>query len=102
MGRIEKCHLLSSHCRYFNKTFIEMFLEKSSISYVCFGSRLIFIGCNGNQNAKKINKKIIISSDIMCSGSLRLYRNIHHKIPSQILWVYFILLIYLFIFIFCL
>ena len=31
MGRIEKWHLLPSHCRYFNKTFIEVFLEKSSI-----------------------------------------------------------------------
>ena len=37
LGRIEKWHLLSSHCRYY-KTFIEMFLEKSSISRVCFGS----------------------------------------------------------------
>ena len=27
MGKIEKWHLLPSHCRYFDKTFIEMFLE---------------------------------------------------------------------------
>ena len=41
MGKIEKWYLLPSHCRYFNKSFIEMFLEKSSISCVCFGS---FVG----------------------------------------------------------
>ena len=40
MGRVEKWHLLPSHCRYFNKTFIEMFTEKSSISRVCFRSFL--------------------------------------------------------------
>ena len=27
MGKIEKCHLLPSHCRYFDKTFIEMVLK---------------------------------------------------------------------------
>ena len=31
MGRIEKWNLLPNHCRYLNKTFIEMFLEKSSV-----------------------------------------------------------------------
>ena len=40
IGRIEKkSHLVPSHCRYFNKTFIEMLLRKCSsgslLSAVC-------------------------------------------------------------------
>ena len=34
MGKIEKWHLLSSNCRYFDKTFIEMFLEESCFSHI--------------------------------------------------------------------
>ena len=58
IGRIEKWHLLPSHCKYFNKTFIAMYLEMSFVSPVCFGSLLIVIGCNGNQNAKIMRKKV--------------------------------------------
>ena len=52
IGRIENWHLLRSHCRYFDKTFIEMSLKKSSFSHVCFGPLLILMICNGNQTAK--------------------------------------------------
>ena len=58
MGIIENWHLLQSHCRHFEKTFIEMFLELSSISDKNFCPLLSFTGCHGNQNAKKkINRK---------------------------------------------
>ena len=58
MGIIENWHLLQSHCRHFEKTFIEMFLELSSISDKNFCPLLSFTGCHGNKNAKKkINRK---------------------------------------------
>ena len=35
MGKIEKRNLLPSNCRYFDKTFIEMILEKSCVRHIC-------------------------------------------------------------------
>ena len=56
MGKIEKRHLLSRNCRHFDKTFIEMFLEKSFVSHI-FGLLLVCIGCHENHNEKKKKKK---------------------------------------------
>ena len=36
MGKNEHCHLLLSHCRYFDKSFTEMFLEWSSTKHTFF------------------------------------------------------------------
>ena len=72
MGKIEKWHLLPSHCRYVDKTFIEMFLKKSSISFIVFGPTVPFTGCHGNQNAIMMEKKNtykIISSE--ATGPIR-------------------------------
>ena len=44
----------------FNKTFIEMFFEKSYISCMCFGSLIIFICCNGTKIHKIKKEKIIL------------------------------------------
>ena len=55
-------------CRYFSKTLIEMVLEKSSISCVCFSALFILTDCNGNQNAKNETNIVIkiISLDTIC------------------------------------
>ena len=42
MGKTEKWHLLQSHRRYFDKTFIEMFLEKSCFSHI-FLAHCLFV-----------------------------------------------------------
>ena len=58
MGKIEKRHLLPRNCRYFDKTFIEMFLEKSFISHI-YGLLLVCIGCHENHKEKKKGKKLL-------------------------------------------
>ena len=52
MGKIEKWHLLPSVNRNFNKTVIEMFLEKFCINYI-YDYLLVCGGCHGNHNANK-------------------------------------------------
>ena len=48
----ENWHLLLSHCRYFDKTFIEMFLERSSTKHSFLLQPLNLIGYHGNPKAK--------------------------------------------------
>ena len=35
MKKIENRHVLPSNCRYFDKTFTEMFFEESCITHIC-------------------------------------------------------------------
>ena len=56
MGKIEKWHFLPSHCRYVDKTFIEMFLEMSTISYVFFGPLLLLLVAMETEMPKKMEK----------------------------------------------
>ena len=56
-GKIEKRHLLPSLSRYFDKTFIEMFVKQCSICHMILGLLLSFIGCDRNQNEKKKKKE---------------------------------------------
>ena len=59
IGKIEKRHLLPSLCRYFDKTFTEMFLEKTSISFMFFGPLLILMVAMETKQEKKKKKKTL-------------------------------------------
>ena len=78
MGRIGKLHVLQNHCRYFNKTFIEMFLEKSSINHV-YLARCSYLFVEMETKMQKLkNKKLSPQTpDTICSMSPRLYKNIY-------------------------
>ena len=91
MGKIAKWHLLPSHCRYFDKTFTEMFLEKSWIRHIILWPLLLFIGCHGNQNRKKIEPPPPPnpSSETKCSVGQRLCRNFLSYVPLQILCIFY-------------
>ena len=54
MGKHENWHLLLSHCRYFDKSFTEMFLEWSSTKHTFFVV-ISLVGYHGNQKAKFAN-----------------------------------------------
>ena len=54
MGKHENWHLLLSHCRYFDKSFTEMFLEWSSTKHT-FSVVTSLVGYHGNQKAKFAN-----------------------------------------------
>ena len=58
MGKIEKRHLLPGNCRYFDKTFLELVLEKSNMSHI-FLLIAFFIDCHGNYNAKNGKRKYL-------------------------------------------
>ena len=86
MCGIEKWHLLPSHCRYFNKTFIEMIFLISLLLAVCVLVHYSYLLVAMETKMQK-NKTIIIinmSSDITCSLIVSYYRNIHHIKPLQI------------------
>ena len=80
MGNIEKRKFLPSNCRYFDKTFIEMILEKFCFSHI-FLAYCSFVLVAMETIMQKKNGKIkflkIISSETIRSMKLRLYRNIH-------------------------
>ena len=72
---------MSSPCRYFEKTFIEMFPEQSSISHIILYPLLIFIGCHENQNAKNrilknylLRNRLLYGATTMLNVSFFLYR----------------------------
>ena len=72
---IEKRHLLQSNYKYFEKTFIEMYLER-----VCT-SLLVCFGCLGNHDVKKKGKRTYLksfSSEMIWSMKQRIYRNSQH------------------------
>ena len=76
-GKIEKWHLLVSHCIYFDKTFIEMFLEWSSTRQIILCPVLILIVAMATKNAKKGKIFLkIISSETIWNIGLRFCRNI--------------------------
>ena len=62
MGKIEKWHFLPSHCKYFDKTFTEIFLEYSSISHIIFAHSSVSLVAmetkTQNKNIEKILKKL--------------------------------------------
>ena len=60
-GKIESMPLFLSHCGYFVKSFTEMFLQKSSTTYINFVQLLNLIGCHGNKSAK-LRKNILKAS----------------------------------------
>ena len=79
MGKNENWHLLLSHCRFFDKTFTEMFLEWSSTNHMNFVQLLNLIGCHGNWNAKFAKKySKILSSEAIRGMKLKLCRNVHN------------------------
>ena len=49
--------LTAKPLQIFDKTFIEIFRDYSAISPIILCPLLIFIGCHGNQNAKKKKKR---------------------------------------------
>ena len=53
MGKMKS--LLLSHCRYFNKSFTEMFLEYST-KPINFVQIAVLIDCHGNRKAKFVKK----------------------------------------------
>ena len=57
MGKIEKRHLLPSLSRYFDKTFIEMFLKQCSICHMILGLLLILLIVIETTMEKKKKKK---------------------------------------------
>ena len=56
MGKIEKRHLLPSLLRYFDKTFIEMFLKQCSICHMILGLLLILLIMTETKMKKKQKK----------------------------------------------
>ena len=59
---MENWHLFLYYYRYFDKSFAEMFLEKSSTNYMNFVQIIDLIGCHGNQYVKFSKKNIQKSS----------------------------------------
>ena len=94
MGKNENWHLLLSHCRYFDKGFIEMFLEWSSTKRT---NLLYLIGYHGNQKAKfaKTYSKVNFSEAVwgiklkLCRivSNNSLYKNIVFIAVAQALWL---------------
>ena len=75
--------LLLSHCRYFDKSFIETFLVSSPLSNIPFLSKhLNLICCHGNQNAKFVKKYSKILSEAIRRIKLKLCRNVHNIRPT--------------------
>ena len=77
-GKNESWHLLLPHCRFLDKTFIEMFLEWSSaqnIAFFCCNPHNL-IGYHGNQKETFTKKKKlkINSSEAMWGIKLKLCR----------------------------
>ena len=66
-GKSQNWHLFLCYCRYFDKGFSEMFLEKSSTNHMNFvqitvlSKSLILIGGRGNRKAKFLREKKIKS-----------------------------------------
>ena len=77
-GKNENWHLLLFHCRYFDKSFLEMFVEWSSTKYTFLSKTLNLICCHGNQKVKFAkNIKKINSSEAIWGIKLKLCRNVH-------------------------
>ena len=57
MGKIVERHLLPSNCRYFDKTFIETFFEKSCISHIFLIHCSFVLVAMGTIMQKKKKKK---------------------------------------------
>ena len=62
MGNIEKQYLLPSSCIYFDKTFIEMFLEKSCIGHIFLAHWLFVMAAMEIIMRKKVRKCLKIIS----------------------------------------
>ena len=58
MRKNKNWHLLLSHCRYFDKSFTEMYLEWSSTKHTFLLKPLNLFGYHGNQKAKFEKKNI--------------------------------------------
>ena len=79
MGKIKKRHLLRSNWKYFDKNVIEISLEKDYIGHIFWPTAylcaLIVMETIMQKNGRILK---IISSEIICSMKLSLYRNIHN------------------------
>ena len=55
-------HLFLCYCRYFDKSFTEMFLEWSSTDHMNFVQNTDLIGGHGNQKAKFSREKFFLKN----------------------------------------
>ena len=65
MGKIEKRHLLPSLLRYFDKTFIEMFLKQCSICHMILGLLLILLIVTKMKKKKKTLKNHLFRNHML-------------------------------------
>ena len=72
MGKIEKQCLLPSHFRYFDKTFIEMFLEKSCISHIFLAHcSFVLVAMEiimQKHGKRKIEKNYLLRNHMLCEA----------------------------------
>ena len=78
IGKNENWYLLLFHCRYFDKSFLEMVVECPLPNIYFFSKPLNLISCHGNQKAKFSKKYLTLnSSEAILGIKLKLCRNIH-------------------------
>ena len=86
-GKNENLHLLLFHCRYFEKSFLEMFDECPLPNMSFLSKPLNLIGCHDNQKAEFAKKYSKHNSEVISEIKLKLCRMFIALASTEVLFL---------------